>query len=269
MKLRWDSNHNWERRLSSWREHICHGVCVYSVCVCMYVIERGQDHVCYFKYVLVTVTWSVLANPMIMTATLVSNSHVLNLMKELEQLVGNLPVLWCWSSLLPWCLCVSLHACSSSWAAMADGSLAEWLTTGWGALWWSCQPCCVAFSWQWLSWLSETHQNATSLTSCLNRVLTLHFLDCLGERKRWFAHRSWVYICTHGGVRKWRIFKRQRTHFSLFRGKSRVSWFCVANKAAGDPVEDADLLWEKQEHLFMSSSRTLDATEAFKMLSII
>lgn len=40
---------------------------------------------------------------------------------------------------------------------MAYGSLAEWLTTGWGALWWSCQPCCVAFSWQWLSWHSQKH----------------------------------------------------------------------------------------------------------------
>lgn len=40
---------------------------------------------------------------------------------------------------------------------LADRSLAEWLTSDWGALWWSCQACRVVFSWQWLSRRTQKH----------------------------------------------------------------------------------------------------------------
>lgn len=76
--------------------------------------------------------------------------------------------------------------------------------------------------------LSETHQNATSLTSCLNRVLSgkipptdslLSFSWLPRQRKWWFEHRNWVYTCTLVEYVSGGIFKKQRRHFSCLKGK--------------------------------------------------
>lgn len=96
---------------------------------------------------------------------------------------------------------------------MANGSLAEWLTTGWGALWWSCQPCCVTFSWQWLSWHSQKHIRMQLLSHLFwtefwvekshRPARSFHFQDCPGKR---YDMVIWTQeLCLHmhfGGVCK-------------------------------------------------------------------
>lgn len=71
------------------------------------------------------------------------------LVASLSGALGDLPVAW-WHCGPPAELFVRAPALLLE-RQLAAWSLAEWLTSGWGALWWSCQPCCVAFSWQRLS----------------------------------------------------------------------------------------------------------------------
>lgn len=136
------------------------------------------------------------------------------------------------------CMCVSarlLIFCS----AMADGSLAEWLTTGWGALWWSCQPCCVAFSWQWLSWHSQKHIRMqlfshlvwiefwVEKSPCLPRSFRFH--ECLGKENG-DLHAGIKYVHMHW----WTVWERD------FRKDE-----CTHSVVLGTLVKELDLLWEK------------------------
>lgn len=122
----------------------------------------------------------------------------------------------------PFCVDVWVFACMLIfWSSMVDGSLAEWLTTGWGALWWRYQPCCVTFSWQSLSWHSETRQNSALLSSFVNYVwstkkskrlpLNFYFLECLGK-----CEMTWMQ---EAGKLK-----------AFFRKKLRNRWFAATNK---------------------------------------
>lgn len=112
--------------------------------------------------------------------------------------------------------CVCLHACSS-WSPVADRSLAEWLTTGWGAVWWSCQPCCVAFSWQWLSWHSHKHIRMRLLSHPVwvlsgkidQLAHSFHFHDCPSKASG-DVPAQWAHTCTLAP--EWGLLKRLITH---------------------------------------------------------
>lgn len=81
----------------------------------------------------------------------------------------------CCLCVLPFlCGCLDFACMLIFWSAMVDGSLAEWLTTSWGALWWRYQSCCVTFCRHWLSWHLETRQNAASLSWIMFGVQKTH-----------------------------------------------------------------------------------------------
>lgn len=149
---------------------------------------------------------------------------------------------------------------------MADGSLAEWLTTGWGALWWSCQPCCVAFSWQWLFWHSQKYIRIL-LPSHLAWIQfwveksqptdsVLSFSQWVQEKEMGICTQELSWYMHTAGVCKLGIFKRQNAHFFHLVMKWRALrflWVLLLD------------IWVAGERCRFneSSSKTLDPIKAF------
>lgn len=178
------------------------------------------------------------------------NSHEFNFdgraVTSLPGLLGNLPVVRWRSGLLPWCLCV----CTPAPLLERHGRRKPcWVIDNWlGSFMMelSALLCRILLAVALLTF-AVTHQNANSLSSFLNWVLSgkirttglILAVSVLPRQKKWWSeHRSWLYTCT--------LVECVSEGFSRkFRWKTRILWPPVASKAFRWQTEDADLLRDK------------------------